>query len=101
MLILFKAESSSTLFVKNLPYSATEDELKEMFDGCTEVRMPQSNGQSKGFAFVEFATSEEVDSALEDKQGAELQGRSLYLDRCGGDRNRQQNRDHSGSKGGS
>lgn len=38
-----------TLFVKNLPYSITQDELKEVFDQAIEVRIPMdNNGSSRG-----------------------------------------------------
>jgi len=83
------ARDAATLFVKNLPYSASEDDLRELFDGCTEVRLPRSDGRSKGFAFVQFSTPEEVKEVMEEKQGVELQGRSLFLDVVGQKGNRQ------------
>lgn len=38
-----------TVFVKNIPYSATEDKVGELFEGCTQVRLPLNDeGQVKG-----------------------------------------------------
>jgi len=38
-----------TVFVKNLPYSVTEDQIAELFEGCTQVRLPLNDeGQVKG-----------------------------------------------------
>lgn len=43
-------EPSSRLFIKNLWYGVTEDELKEKFDGCTKVNIPVDpmSGNNKG-----------------------------------------------------
>jgi len=38
-----------TVFVKNIPYSATEDKVTELFEGCTHVRLPlNEEGGVKG-----------------------------------------------------
>lgn len=38
-----------TLFVKNLPYSATADDLKEVFEDAVDIRVPQGqNGSNRG-----------------------------------------------------
>lgn len=49
-LYFFSSERDArTLFVKNLPYSITQDELKEVFDQAIEVRIPMdNNGSSRG-----------------------------------------------------
>lgn len=74
-------EEKNVMFVKGLPYSTSEDEIRQFFPGVQEVRMPrQDDGQIKGFAFLEFANEHEVESMIEEKQGAELGGRSLLLD---------------------
>lgn len=43
-------QPSSRLFIKNLWYGVTEDELKEKFDGCTKVNIPvdPKSGNNKG-----------------------------------------------------
>mmetsp|Transcript_90139 Transcript_90139/g.149354 ORF Transcript_90139/g.149354 Transcript_90139/m.149354 type:complete len:348 (+) Transcript_90139:73-1116(+) len=74
-------EGKRRLFVKNLPYDATEDEIGKLFSKCgkvREVRVPTSFGRSKGFAYVEFARSEFLKAAFDMKP--ELRGRVLRLD---------------------
>jgi len=39
----------NTIFVGNIPFTATEDKLAELFEGCTEVRLPMNEeGRIKG-----------------------------------------------------
>mgnify|MGYP002262011990 CR=1 FL=1 len=57
------------LYVGNLPYSATEDSLKEAFSrfGTVEsvtIITDRDTGQSKGFGFLELATPQEAASAI-------------------------------------
>lgn len=78
------SEEKNVMFVKGLPYSTSENEVRKFFPGVTEIRMPkQDDGQIKGFAFLEFATEKEVEAMIEEKQGAEMGGRSLMLDFTG------------------
>ena len=46
----FKSEPSSKLFVRNLWYGTTEEELKEKFEGCLKVNIPvdRKSGNNKG-----------------------------------------------------
>ena len=74
------------VYVGNLPYSTTEEELQELFSSCGEVQRAQlitdrDTGRSKGFAFVTFATKEALDSALE-RNGEELSGRALRINKA-------------------
>ncbi|XP_014906092.1 nucleolin isoform X2 [Poecilia latipinna] len=79
-----KERDARTLFVKNLPYSATIDDLKEMFESAVDVRLPQGQtGSNRGIAYVEFKTEAEAEKMLEEAQGAELQGRSIIVDYVG------------------
>ncbi|XP_030071975.1 nucleolin isoform X2 [Microcaecilia unicolor] len=79
-----KERDARTLFVKNLPYSTTADDLKEVFDNAVDVRLPLGmDGSSKGIAYVEFQTEAEADAALEAKQGTEVEGRAILLDHTG------------------
>ncbi len=57
------------IYVGNLPYGATEDELKTAFAAFGEVSsvnliMDKFSGQSKGFAFVEMADNASADAAI-------------------------------------
>lgn len=47
-------EPSSTLFVKNLSYSTTEESLMSAFDGCVSARLPtdRETGKKRGYSFV-------------------------------------------------
>ncbi|MED6284075.1 hypothetical protein CHARACLAT_015559 [Characodon lateralis] len=79
-----KERDARTLFVKNLPYSATTDDLKELFESAVDVRLPQGqSGSNRGIAYIEFKTEAEAEKMLEEAQGAELQGRSIMVDYVG------------------
>merc|ERR1719187_1326698 len=81
----FGNNDAQTLFVKNLADGVDVKDLQGVFPDSKEIRMPRKpDGAHKGFAFVEFASSSEVSAALEEKQGSELNGNSLYLDKMGG-----------------
>ncbi|NXX99214.1 NUCL protein, partial [Centropus bengalensis] len=79
-----KERDARTLFVKNLPYSASEDELREVFENAQEIRMVMNKeGNSKGMAYIEFKTEAEANKALEEKQGTEIDGRTIIIDFTG------------------
>lgn len=73
------------LYVGNLPYEVTEQELRALFeaDGRTvqEVFIPtdRASGRPRGFAFVTLGSDEEARSATESLNGKELQGRALTI----------------------
>jgi RNA recognition motif-containing protein len=72
------------LYVGNLSYSVTEDELREMFaqaGNVTSVAVikDRDTGQSKGFAFVEFATQAEAQKAISRFNGQKLGERTLTV----------------------
>lgn len=73
----------SKVYVGNLAYSTTEDELRDFFTqygNIKDVRLISDfqTGRSKGFGFVTFATPEEGKNAL-DANGAEFGGRKLNV----------------------
>jgi multiple RNA-binding domain-containing protein 1 len=72
------------LFVRNLPFSVTEDELRgvfERFGEVAEVSVPMDahTRRGKGFAHVRYARPEHAVSALSELDGAVFQGRLLHL----------------------
>jgi len=76
--------AATRLYVGNLPYSTSEEELKRLFSqaGAVEsVTMPleRETGRPRGFAFVELANSEEADRAIQMFNGYMLDGRSLRV----------------------
>ena len=72
------------LYVGNLPFSATQSELDELFGqvGTVEsvnIITDKFSGESRGFGFVEMATDEEAQAAIERLDGQELKGRALKV----------------------
>lgn len=72
------------LYVGNLPYSATEQTLESSFAECGTVQsakiiIDRDSGRSKGFGFVEMATSEEAQAAIQRFNGAEWEGRAMNV----------------------
>jgi len=75
---------SKKLYVGNLPFSATEDSLKEAFSrfGTVEsvsIIMDRYTGQSKGFGFIELSTKQEAAEAIAKMNTAEMDGRTLKV----------------------
>jgi RNA recognition motif-containing protein len=73
------------LFVGNLSFDTTLDELRALFVQAGEVvnvTLPtdRDSGRPRGFAFVEMATGEQAAAALEKFNGFSLQGRALRVD---------------------
>jgi RNA recognition motif-containing protein len=72
------------LFVGNLPWSMTEDQLTELFSQHGELVsvkliIDKMSGRSKGIAFVEYATEEMANQAMEAVNGMEVEGRALVV----------------------
>ncbi|KAG8136329.1 hypothetical protein E2320_009285 [Naja naja] len=77
-----KEREARTIFVKNLAYSVTQDELHAAFEEAVEVRLVSKDGNSKGIAYIEFKSEADAEKALE-KQGMEIDGRPIVLDYVG------------------
>ena len=76
--------ASKTLYVGNLPYTATNEELKEFFGKVgtvvsASVIMDRYSGRSKGFGFVDMETEEAAAAAVEQLNGASLGGRDIKV----------------------
>ena len=74
--------SKTTLFVANLPYATTDDDLNKIFKDYKLVSVHvarMNNGCSKGYGFVELENEEEQLKALESVKDVVLEGRSIYL----------------------
>ena len=72
------------LFVGNLPFSADDVSLQQIFSqaGTVEsakVIMDRDSGRSKGFGFVEMATDAEAADAIAKFNGADYEGRSMSV----------------------
>jgi len=75
---------TSKVFVGNLSYDTTEDELASLFSDLgqvTEVFIPtdRNTGRPRGFAFVEFSDHSGVEQAIEKLDGHELKGRPIRV----------------------
>ena len=73
---------SKKLYVGNLPFTTTADDLREVFGEhgtvtSAQVISDRETGRSRGFAFVEMADG--ADAAIEKLNGAQLQGRTLTV----------------------
>src|SRR4051812_18814800 len=72
------------LYVGNLPYSATEDQLTEMFSRVGKVESvnvmrDQATGRARGFAFVEMSSDDEAQKAITALDGSQVGGRNLTV----------------------
>ncbi len=75
---------SKKLYVGNLSYKVTEDDLKDLFkefETVTEVKLisDQVNGRSRGFGFVEFSSNEDAGKAIKSCNGKMLQDREIVV----------------------
>lgn len=72
------------LYVGNLSYSTTEDDLREAFAKIGEVQsatliIDQTNGRSKGFGFVEMASDDDAAKAISEMNGSTLFDRTITV----------------------
>ncbi|KAK6465383.1 putative nucleolar single-stranded nucleic acid-binding protein [Scheffersomyces coipomensis] len=77
------------IYVSNVDFKATEDELKELFEGLkvTEVQIPfketkrgeRTFKRHLGFAFVQFESKDEADKAIEEYNGKKFQRRNIFI----------------------
>ena len=72
------------LYVGNLPFNTTENELQELFSqagAVQEVTLMQDRftGKSRGFAFVTMSSDEEAQNAISKLNGHSIEGRSLTV----------------------
>ena len=75
---------STKLYVGNLAFQTTSQELQELFAQAGTVESAgvvedRDTGRSRGFAFVEMSTKEEAASAIEQFNGKEVGGRALKV----------------------
>ena len=72
------------LFVANLNYRATDDELKSMFEAVGSVASckivtDRDSGRSRGVGFVEMESDDDGQRAIDEVNGADFQGRQLVV----------------------
>ena len=89
----------SKLYVGNLSYSVTNEQLQELFSNHGEVRHVNII-EGKGFGFVEMSNSSEAEKAKEALDGSDFQGRTLRVNEARPPRNRQRRDSRGGPRGG-
>jgi RNA recognition motif-containing protein len=90
------------IYVGNLSYEVTEEELRQAFEPLGQVESvniinDKYSGRSKGFGFVEMPSNDEGKAAIEGLNGKELKGRALNVNEA---RPRTENRGDRGGYGG-
>ena len=75
------------IYVGNLSYGVTEEDLKEAFESFGEVETAKIikdrySGESKGFGFVEMPDSACAEAAIDGLDGTELKGRTLKVNKA-------------------
>ena len=90
-----------SVYIGNLSYDATEEDLNTVFKDYGTVKRVQvptdrETGRPRGFAFVEMNSEEEEDAAIEALDGAEWMGRTLKVNKA----RPRENRGGGGGRGG-
>lgn len=72
------------IYVGNLTYDVTENDLRDLFGehgtvSKVNIIMDKMTGKSKGFAFVEMDNDSDGQKAIDELNNAELQGRNLKV----------------------
>ncbi len=72
------------IYVGNLPYSATENSLKSLFEGYGEVTTSKIvtdkfTGSSRGFGFIEMPNASEAQKAIDELNGKDFEGRKIVV----------------------
>jgi RNA recognition motif-containing protein len=86
------------IYVGNLPYSVTEDDLRAAFaaygkvDSCNIIN-DKFSGQSKGFGFVEMGDNSEADAAIKGLNETDMGGRNVKVNQAKPREERPQRRD--------
>lgn len=75
------------IYVGNLPFTVTEDELQEAFTAFGKVAsasliMDKFSGQSKGFGFVEMPDNSEADAAIKALNDSMMKGRRIKVNQA-------------------
>ncbi len=76
-----------TIYIGNLSYKATEEDLKSVFEDYGAVKrvvLPsdRETGRMRGFAFVEMSDDASEDKAIENLDGADWMGRTLKVNKA-------------------
>lgn len=72
------------LFVGNIPFSMTEEELRAVFEECGSIVSCKlivdfETGRSRGFGFIEYSSREEAQKAIDEIHDQEVKGKKLVV----------------------
>ena len=89
------------IYVGNLSYDSTEDEIRELFTPFGEVErasivMDRATGRSRGFGFVEMPDDSQAQQAIDELNGKDLGGRTLTVNQA----RPRESRSRGGDRGG-
>lgn len=75
------------IYVGNLPYSITEEDLRETFSqygsvDTVSIITDRFSGESKGFGFVEMGNNSEADAAIKALNGSDYKGRNITVNQA-------------------
>lgn len=75
---------SKKVFVGNLPWSHSSEDLESLFAGCgtivsARVITDRETGRSRGFGFVEFESDDATQKAIQELDGHEISGRPIRV----------------------
>lgn len=75
------------IYVGNLSYKVSDEELEEVFEEFGEVISAKvikdrETGRSKGFGFVEMTDDDDAQAAIEELDGAEINGRAVKVNKA-------------------
>lgn len=95
--------AENKVYVGNLSFDTTEDSLRAAFEGLglttksVNIISDRETGRPRGFGFVEFDSSDDMNKAIEGMDGQELDGRTLKVNQS---QERKPRRDNFGGGGG-
>ncbi|XP_056282575.1 polyadenylate-binding protein 4 isoform X2 [Pseudoliparis swirei] len=81
-----KAKEFTNVYIKNFGDEMTDDQLKELFDKYGKTLsvkvMIDPSGKSRGFGFISYEKHEDANQAVEDMNGMDLNGKSVFVGRA-------------------
>ncbi len=97
------AAKNAKLFVRNISYSVSEQSLQALFQKAgtvhsAKIAMDRETNESKGFGFVEMASADEAEEAINNLNNTNLDGKEIVIDFQ--DPNRAKSKPRSGGYGG-
>ncbi|NNM43607.1 MAG: RNA-binding protein [Chlamydiae bacterium] len=97
--------TNKKLYVGSLPYSISEDELRELFSSYGNIESvriitDKFTGQSKGFGFVEMSNEDDAQRAVEGMNGKQISGRTLIVNEARPEQRRERSFNSSGPSAG-